>query len=303
MRTKSPDKKLIILHALHELYEKNNETEIRRARLKELCEDRLNQVTGGSQDSYGGSFERYLKELEQVGAETIRHQKSKKFTLITSNIGHIEALLTGAKLNESLGKADKKIIDQNVEDSMFEELIENTYSLAIDKLANPKNNPTPGSHVILKEMISKVMANTLSRCFEFNISYNDQTDFLLDYNFITAIADPVVRMAQRNTKAPFKIMLEYKGMPRSPDEVRIRFEPVLLKMKVEYFIRWVKAAFNYDIQEDDKRKLKEGQYDLLNNPANEYYNIFNKSTSEYFSMLYSLGNDQINKLFTVNLSM
>jgi hypothetical protein len=149
-------------------------------------------------------------------------------------------------------------------------------------------------------MIAKVMANSLSRCFEFNISYNDQSDFQLDNSFITAIADPVVTMARRNTKAPFKVLIEYKGIPQSPDELRMRIEPILLRMSTEYFIKWVKAAFNYDVQEDDKRKLKEGQYDLLNGPANEYYYIFKKSTMEYFSMMHSLDNDQINRLFTVN---
>ena len=287
MWTKNPDKKLIILQIFSELYEKNNETEIRRARLKELCEDRLNQVTNGLHDDYGGSFDRYLRELEQIGAITIRPQKSRKFTLITSNIGRIEALLTEAKLNESFGRADKKIIEQNIEDSMWEELIENTYSLAIDKLVNPTSSLTPDSYVIMKEMIAKVMANTLSRCFEFNISYDNQSNFQLDNQFITTVASPVVRMAQRNTKAPFKITLEYKGMPQSSDEVRMRFEPVILKMRAEYFIRWVKAAFNYDVEEDDKRKLKEGQYNLLSKTASEYYHIFNESTTEYFSLLHS----------------
>ena len=294
MRTKNLDKKLIILQVLHEFYEKNNETEIRRAKLNELCGDRLDQVTGGLYDSYGGSFERYLRELEQIGAITIRPQKSRKLTLITSNLGRIEALLTEAKLNESFRRSDKKVIEQNVEDSMLEELIENTYSLAIDKLFNPKSNPTPDSYFIIKEMIAKVMANILSRCFEFNISYEDQSDFQLDNQFITAIASPVITMAQRNSKAPFKITLEYKGMLQSSDEVRMRFGPVLLKMRDEYFIRWAKASFNYDVKEDDKRKLKEGQYNLLSKTGSEYYHIFNESTTEYFSLLQS---DQINKLF------
>ena len=71
MWTKNLDKKLIVLQILSEFYERNNETEIRRARLKESCEDRLNQVTGGLHDNYGGSFDRYLRELEQIGAITI----------------------------------------------------------------------------------------------------------------------------------------------------------------------------------------------------------------------------------------
>ena len=209
-------------------------------------------------------------------------------------------MLTETKLNESFGRADKKIIEENVEDSMWEELIENTYHLAIDKLVNPTYSLTPDSYVIMKEMIAKVMANTLSRCFEFNVSYDNQSNFQLDNQFITSVAGPVVRMAQRNPKAPFKIMLEYKGMPESSEEVRMRFGPVLLKMRAEYFIRWVKAAFDYDVEEDDKRKLKEGQYDLLNKSAREFYHIFNDGITEYFSLLHSLSNDQINKLFPVN---
>ena len=187
MWTKNLDKKLIILQVLHEFYEKNNETEIRRAKLNELCGDRLNQVTNGLHDSYGGSFDRYLRELEQVGAITRRAQKSRKFTFIISNIGRIEAILTEIKLNESFRRIDKKMIEQNVEDSMLEELIENTYNLAIDKLVNPTHSLTPDSYFIMKEMIAKVMANTLSRCFEFNISYEDQSNFQLDNQFITQL--------------------------------------------------------------------------------------------------------------------
>ena len=61
-----------------------------------------------------------------------------------------------------------------------------------------------------------------------------------------------------------------------------------------------KSAFNYDLEEEDKRKLKGGQYDLLNKSAREFYHIFDDGITEYFSLLHSLSNDQINKLFPVN---
>ena len=50
-------------------YQNNHIIEIRRARLRELSDDRLNQETNGFHDSFGGgSFERSLKDLEKQGS-------------------------------------------------------------------------------------------------------------------------------------------------------------------------------------------------------------------------------------------
>src|SRR5437762_12739657 len=100
MWTKNIDKRQIILQVLLEICEKNNITEVRRAVLKDRCDDELFKKTDGREDTYGGSFERYLKEMEGKNALKII-QKSKKKTMIAPNITKIKRLLLWGLFDES----------------------------------------------------------------------------------------------------------------------------------------------------------------------------------------------------------
>jgi hypothetical protein len=120
--TKEIDRNLLILHVLYEFYQKNDLVEIRRARLRELCDDRLNEETNGDHDSYGGgSFEGCIKELERQGFFRCIHRK-KNETIIIFNIKRIEYILQREKLENSFDKVNNKMIETNVEDSILEDM-------------------------------------------------------------------------------------------------------------------------------------------------------------------------------------
>jgi hypothetical protein len=97
MWTKHIDKKLIILHVLLEEYQKTGVTNVRRSRLKDMCNDKLLEESGGSQEIYRGSFERYLKQLEELRAINIKRERKTTtkvtITTIISDIPRIESLL------------------------------------------------------------------------------------------------------------------------------------------------------------------------------------------------------------------
>src|SRR5436190_10451068 len=105
MWTKYVDKKLIILHVLLEEYRKTGVTKVRRSRLKDMCIDKLLEESGGSQEIYGGSFERYLKQLEELRAINIKRvRKTTKVTITTiiSDIPRIESLLLNKRMNDTI---------------------------------------------------------------------------------------------------------------------------------------------------------------------------------------------------------
>src|SRR4026208_1907995 len=139
MWTKNTDKRLLILQVLYDLYQKNNITEIRRVKLKELCDNKLNEETEGEQDDYGGSFQRYLKELEDKGMLRCI-QVGKKETTIIADVRRIEYQVQLKEINESLDKKDKKILQTSFEDSIWEELVEETFSSELDKIIRLKYN-------------------------------------------------------------------------------------------------------------------------------------------------------------------
>jgi hypothetical protein len=133
MWTKHIDKKLIILHVLLEEYQKTGITKIRRSLLKDMCNDKLLEESGRSQEIYGGSFERYLKQLEELRAINIKRvRKTTKVTITTiiSDIPRIESLLLNKRMNDTI---DMKIASRQIEDSLWEEIIVEEVSSILDK--------------------------------------------------------------------------------------------------------------------------------------------------------------------------
>lgn len=133
MWTKHIDKKLIILHVLLEEYQKTGVTNVRRSRLKDMCNDKLLEESGGSQEIYGGSFERYLKQLEELRAINIKRvRKTTKVTITTiiSDIPRIESPLLNKRMNDTI---DMKIASRQIEDSLWEEIIVEEVSSLLDK--------------------------------------------------------------------------------------------------------------------------------------------------------------------------
>ena len=81
----------------------------------------------------GGSFERYLKQLEELRAINIKRvRKTTKVTITTinSDIPRIESLLLNKRMNDTI---DMKIASRQIEDSLWEEIIVEEVSSLSDK--------------------------------------------------------------------------------------------------------------------------------------------------------------------------
>jgi hypothetical protein len=81
----------------------------------------------------GGSFERYLKQLEELRAINIKRvRKTTKVTITTiiSDIPRIESLLLNKRMNDTI---DMKIASRQIEDSLWEEIIVEEVSSLLDK--------------------------------------------------------------------------------------------------------------------------------------------------------------------------
>jgi hypothetical protein len=82
---------------------------------------------------WGGSFERYLKQFEELRAINIKRvRKTTKVTITTiiSDIPRIESLLLNKRMNDTI---DMKIASRQIEDSLWEEIIVEEVSSLLDK--------------------------------------------------------------------------------------------------------------------------------------------------------------------------
>jgi hypothetical protein len=286
MWTKRVDKKMLILMVLHELHQNSPISEIRRARLRELCDDRLNQETDGLQDSFGGgSFEWCLKQLEKLGLFRVV-QKDLKETVIVPNIKRIEQFIQRGESRSSLDHAGNKVIETNVEDSILEEIIEEVYDKIMDRAVEIKyNSKPPESYHEIRDFIAKIMANMMSRAFDISVLYDPGSKMQPDKEFIMHAITPVLKMIEHNMEAPFKIIIDYKGISMPSKEVLPRYEPAMDQLFNDCFIRWLESAYDFTISEEDKIKLREGKDKFLSEPLLGYYKIFSSSMYQYLNLL------------------
>jgi hypothetical protein len=91
------DKKLIILDEALKQYEKNNVNQMRYSELKNLCNNRLADLTNGDQTDFGGSFDKfveYLESKEEPSKRLLRREKkSPKKTFIVLDVPKVVSLL------------------------------------------------------------------------------------------------------------------------------------------------------------------------------------------------------------------
>lgn len=283
---------MLVLRVFRELYQNNRISEVRRATLKESCDDRLFQETNGRHEVFGGaSFEWCLDKLEKQGLLT-RVRKTSKETIIIPNENKIDYTLQCNELEASFDKADKKLIETNVEDNILEEIIEEIYGKILDRVVDAKyNSKPPESYREIRNLIAKTFANMLSRAFDLNVSYDPSSTSNMQPSkeFIMAVAEPVMQLVEHNPESPFSITINYKGLSMPSMKVLPRYEPAFLQLTKDCFIGWVKATYNFTISEEDKRKLTDDKVQLLSKPALEYYGIFTDSIHQYLSLLQSIG--------------
>jgi hypothetical protein len=297
MWTKPVDKPSSMVEILHEFYQNNDKKlEIRRAILKKLFEDKISKELGGNIRYHGGgSFQRCINKLQYEGFISV--QKTTKKTIILMNIKKIEYQLQVQSLKTSFDQTDRKrIVEENVEDSILGEIIEEFYGSELDKTIQSKYKSKPGeSYYIIKELMAKSMANMMSRAFEFNVNYDPGGHFHVDREFVMAMASPIFEKAQKDQEAAFKVTIEYKGVSKSEKDALAIYGPAISDLEIDCFVRWVKAVFDYVVKEEEKNNLNEAKQYLLGEPVSTYYNIFVENCNEYLNLSWSFTTQTENK--------
>jgi hypothetical protein len=220
-------------------------SEIRRAQLLEDCNDRLCKATGGKIDTYGGSFERSLKYLEELRAVKCV-KRGKKLTVVVPDMKRIGDLLINYKLKGSLDDMRGTIIQRKIEDELWEQIVEKETNLAFDVkspelienlgmyLPLKNKSKQTESHMLLKEISGKIASHVLSRLLDFYVQHQDQS-FQLREDIMVDLGIAARKIGIHNLRAPFKVIIEYKGFPETGVKLGHMVGPAISKMIGENF--------------------------------------------------------------------
>jgi hypothetical protein len=249
------------------------------------------------QVEYGGSFERCLKSLEELGAlKCIK--KGEKLTVIVSDLKRINSLLLNKKLNDSLDSVHATKLQNKIEDEVWEEIIEEEANLAFDGKAEeivqnfdnlfPIKDKTKQlqSHLFLKQAATRIASHVSSRLLEFYIQHEDD-NFVAGRDITKDLGIVARKIAKNNLQAPFKVIIEYKGIPESGINLGHIVGPALSKIIGENFRSWATNVLHHKFNKEDKRKLKDGRFDILSPIAKGFYEEIYFPSLQYYANLFN----------------
>ena len=94
------------------------------------------------------------------------------------------------------------------------------------------------------------------------------------------------KIAKNNARAPFEVVIEYKGTYESGTRLGHIMGPAILKIMRENFRSWATAVMHHDFSEDDKIYLNECRFDLLSPIAKGLYEEIYFPALEYYANLF-----------------
>jgi hypothetical protein len=289
------DHELILLESLSEYYEKHGRTQIRRAELKELCDDRLYEKTDGRQAEYGGgTFQSTIKKLEEKLALKQVSNAPKK-TLFTIDIKRIKSLLLDKKYGQFLESDNTRITDQELPTDVFQKITEDMVDAILEEgirikflAINLDDQLIRRSHQPLKEAAKSIGSYFVSTQFDFIVSHEDKS-FKLDDDAYAQLAKVILMdIVRKSPKKRFKLVIEYKGLPYSGTRLGLVFMPALFRtIMPKYFVQWAKQVHNYDVPNEDIYTLQNVTVNFLNqlhSSTKMLFNIFFDSLKKYFQI-------------------
>ena len=241
-------------------------------------------------------LERYLKELKEEKALEIIH-KSKKNTIIVPNITRINHLLTSQRLSGLLDESTPHFTEEEIQQSMWEEIIEKEVGTAVDNIVKElvqrsntlskgfsENTMIKKSHPLMREVTKKIASSLASTLYDFYIIHKKDDRFELDEHTIIDLGIVARRITSTDPTSPFRLVVEYKGVPEDKSKLELFLGPSLYKIMAEYFVKWAHTVFSYEVTEDEKRMISETHIDQLMPETKQYYDIFSKTLPLYMRL-------------------
>jgi hypothetical protein len=202
------DRKFIILQEVVKYCKGKNVDKIRYSDLKRRCNDRLSDLTAGYQTDFGGSFEKYLIDLEsnsEPAKSFLRRDKQKPGkSFIIPDIPKIINLLDRKHLNNLV-----ETIESSKEpyDAISLTDVPTGYSAVGLYFAQDEDNLGKSAAVVYT-------SNTLNIC----TTDPEDKSFHLREEDIQQLQHFGNIIASRDKTIPFKITLEYKGDAHSSEK-------------------------------------------------------------------------------------
>jgi hypothetical protein len=274
------DKKSIILELLVDYCERHQINKVRYSDLKHDCDERINALTDGYQSAFGGSFDKFITDLEAKSESpdkrlVERYKQSPKRTYIIPDISKIKAFLQGKDMVRSfnnLNLVQKKLELQKAAKLTSEEIMNATEGkFSADKLSDKRYYDFMlEAHVEIDAVLSSYnwrLYYASPKNSTFNMPEGILSKFLL-LGYDTA-------MLNKTATLPFRIILEFRGA--SDEEKDETYKSLHAIKYCEWFVKWARIFHNYEISDEDQNNIVKRDLDSLSNKTYSLFEEFDRN--------------------------
>jgi hypothetical protein len=208
-------------------------------------------------------------------------------------------LLTSKRLGGLLDESTPHFTEEEIQQDVWEKIIESEVGIAVDNKVKElvqrsdtlsrsffDDGMIKKSHPVMMEVTKKIASSLASTLYEFYLVRKKDDKFRLDERTIIDLGILAHRIAYRDPTAHFKLVIEYKGVPKDKDKLGLFLAPSMYKIIAEYFVKWADIVFHYKVSEEDKRKISESHIDLLSHETKQYYDRFSNKTLPLYMRLW-----------------
>jgi hypothetical protein len=262
------NKELIILQRLVEYCDRNKVDRVRYSVLRQDCDSRLNTLTEGYQVVFGGSFDKYITDME-VKSESpdnrllTRYKQGPKKTFIIPNIPKIKAFLQSKAIVRSFDNIDlteepldPRLVEDAAKQASMEKFNQKQLKFLTGNLSNKHY------YRFLLEAGGEIDAARAAYNWRLYYASPNNSTFKISKEIIKEFLKLGYVTAYDNARQPLKIILEFRGIAGTDDD---SMDASLFARKYcEWFVKWARRFHKYEITDEDKKRLVDRAVNKLN---------------------------------------
>ncbi len=268
---------MLVLEILLQYYEQNNSVETKRSILLDKIESVYYEQYNNKSGLGHSTFARILKELEEEMAISIK-KIGKKHTTIIVHPEKIRKMVNDMKSKLGYYRQEVKMTIDDIDPNTLEPF----YKQVADAMLDNYNSPWLGrideqsqdAHLITQRCASKVLAKLISSRFGFTLRTFDDSSFKsIDKNRLSELAIVSSKIASNHQEQPFRLLVEYSGLPDSGDWGIIT-KGDLWDTVVTHFEVFAERVFKFNLSKNDMHYLEDKRPSSMSNAAVRLFDIF-----------------------------
>ena len=279
MRTKNLENNILILQVILDFYEKTSLLEIRRSHLFDASDTAVLERNDDGCGLGHSTFNRILREFEDEMIIILK-RPTKAYTIIAFNLDRVKKKLNDIRYSQGFYRQDVRVRANELEPSSLQNIFQKIGISISENYHRPWithiDEKSQYAYLISERCASELAAILIASRFSFTFSVNDSHVQSIENPDLAEILIVSSKFASKHLEEPFKLLIEYSGVPISTEWGKVWITDMWQVMSI-HFQEFARRVFNFKLNQSDLINLERGSLDSLSAETRRLFDIFYKN--------------------------